>query len=953
MNLPAVVRKSKDTEVSLSACSVCGQQHDTTTCPFLLDLHYVKDAPVLSRARQTLPENLEITKMADGLMTVTTRIELPRGTTFGPLYAKRIWTMNPLTHFPIRVFGKSTSETYHLDYSNENSSNWMCFVGPASNAKEQNLICYQVEQDIFYTAMRTIAIGEELRVWYAPYYALRMKMPVFNADFANVSATIPNSEIQQVIKTEKNGEQIGLLKKDVAQELAEKLPAQHLGARDDKATWNCRICSTVICSVVAYAKHLMEHYKPLIGVYCNICNKKCNNVTALERHKSSKHPEESSNDSVVGIPTSESQQQQNAQTIFLNISDSEGQTSEAMKDILEKFKAGKAITESSLLATSTPNDKDSHHSDLPILDTNSINVNDLLQNNGSLIENSSLKSILENQCLNMNLGLNTMTDSMLSVENISASDSVKFNVEELASELLDIVPDVDNINKRIDNLECDICDKKFEKVDYLYRHLRKHTGEFICPACLLVFARKENLLSHTCFSQKLDYHYECPYCQKPFMLKKYLRRHMVKHTAWNNCKWCHSPFSSQSELEAHKCLTPKHECLQCSKRFVHRAHLNRHLKLHENPKPAAKRVRKKPPEKPVICEKCGDVFKTPYSLKQHLSSHGERTYECDICQRRFHRIGVLKEHKAIHQAAQIPCSICGKKLKSKKALDIHMLLHGNKKYQCDKCDKSFFQKCNYQKHHTKFHSEKTPYKCSLCSLQFANKLKYNKHIESHTKPAQFMCATCPKSFHKECQLKRHTQTSHSGIVYRCPYCRMAFRHRHSVRRHFERQHNALREDWDKPGFLNQLTEKAPVEPINQAQIEDNKFLVNYEDVNNKDFGDTDNAQDGAMLLSVTGIDDTAFLQTPQTDSVVQLTTEDEANCNSITGHEILLQVAGIEQPGSITNSDLSLTEVPQLSISESDARLAESVLGNAYIFGEDGGDIMFYVLDNAPTISEY
>lgn len=122
--------------------------------------------------------------------------------------------------------------------------------------------------------------------------------------------------------------------------MAEKLPAQHLGARDGKATWNCRICSTVICSVVSYAKHLMEHYKPLIGVYCNICNKKCNNVTvkfklslflhivqilcsfhlvsfnsrqALERHKNAKHPEESSNDGVVGIPTSESQQQQNAQ----------------------------------------------------------------------------------------------------------------------------------------------------------------------------------------------------------------------------------------------------------------------------------------------------------------------------------------------------------------------------------------------------------------------------------------------------------------------------------------------------------------------------------------------------------------------------------------------------------------------------------------------------------------
>lgn len=68
-----------------------------------------------------------------------------------------------------------------------------------------------MKQDIFYTAMRTIAVGEELRVWYAPYYALKMKMPLFNVDFANVSATIPEPEIQQIIKTESNGDQLGLL----------------------------------------------------------------------------------------------------------------------------------------------------------------------------------------------------------------------------------------------------------------------------------------------------------------------------------------------------------------------------------------------------------------------------------------------------------------------------------------------------------------------------------------------------------------------------------------------------------------------------------------------------------------------------------------------------------------------------------------------------------------------
>lgn len=99
---------------------------------------------------------------------------------------------------------------------------------------------------------------------------------------------------------------------------------------------------------------------------------------------------------------------------------------------------------------------------------------------------------------------------------------------------------------------------------------------------------------------------------------------MVKHTDWNICKWCKNFFPSRLEMEAHKCLAPKHICPQCGKRFVHREHLNRHAKLHANPKPIVKKTKKKASEeKPTICEKCGDVFKNPHSLKQHLRSHGK------------------------------------------------------------------------------------------------------------------------------------------------------------------------------------------------------------------------------------------------------------------------------------------------------------------------------------------
>jgi hypothetical protein len=82
---------------------------------------------------------------------------------------------------------------------------------------------------------------------------------------------------------------------------------------------------------------------------------------------------------------------------------------------------------------------------------------------------------------------------------------------------------------------CDICNKEFHKADYLYRHLRKHTGEFTCVSCLAVFARKESLTNHSCFTDASGVNKDapslvCPYCQKKFLVKKIFKRHMAKHT---------------------------------------------------------------------------------------------------------------------------------------------------------------------------------------------------------------------------------------------------------------------------------------------------------------------------------------------------------------------------------------------------------------------------------------
>lgn len=61
----------------------------------------------------------------------------------------------------------------------------------------------------------------------------------------------------------------------------------------------------------------------------------------------------------------------------------------------------------------------------------------------------------------------------------------------------------------------------------------------------------------------------------------------------------------------------------------------------------------------------------------------------------------------------------------------------------------------------------------------------------------------------------------------------------------------------------------------------------------------------------------------------------------------MLQVSGIDHQPSLS------LESPQFMINAADIQLTEPALENSYILNEDESDIMFYVLDQAPVISEF
>lgn len=100
-----------------------------------------------SKALLSLPDSLEVEKMADGTTAVTTKRLILKGTRFGPFIAKRALNLSPSITFPIKIFVDDSEDfaQYYLDTTDENECNWMMFVSAAETAEEQNLVCYQVK----------------------------------------------------------------------------------------------------------------------------------------------------------------------------------------------------------------------------------------------------------------------------------------------------------------------------------------------------------------------------------------------------------------------------------------------------------------------------------------------------------------------------------------------------------------------------------------------------------------------------------------------------------------------------------------------------------------------------------------------------------------------------------------------------------------------------------------
>ncbi|XP_044752645.1 PR domain zinc finger protein 5-like isoform X2 [Coccinella septempunctata] len=228
-------------------CAICGAAHSTVSCEYANFTNHIFNQTSPTRARLSLPKDFSLYTLADGRYKVVTNKFIQRGTRFGPLEAAKSFTLNPTIHFPLKIFpfGDDNFLEYYLDTEDQDTSTWMIFVEPAENYEEQNLICYQEDQYIFFLSIKNINASETLKVWYGPHYAKKMCKPLLEEkSVQTISSDTP--ELDQLVRLQQN------------------IP--------DVDSWTCKFCNAIITEITKFANHLIvEHYKTQIKKKCRGC----------------------------------------------------------------------------------------------------------------------------------------------------------------------------------------------------------------------------------------------------------------------------------------------------------------------------------------------------------------------------------------------------------------------------------------------------------------------------------------------------------------------------------------------------------------------------------------------------------------------------------------------------------------------------------------------------------
>lgn len=169
-----------------------------------------------------------------------------------------------------------------------------------------------------------------------------------------------------------------------------------------------------------------------------------------------------------------------------------------------------------------------------------------------------------------------------------------------------------------------------------------------CELCGKICINLARLRDHKLLAHGGEKSEICEICNKGFVLKFQLKRHMDIHL--NKRQWkcnfgnCDRGFNDRTGLRSHSFICPErtviekpHECQICHKTFPFPARLTDHMKMYHLG------------TKKFACEECDKIFSRPFKLREHMRVHtGEKPYKCYYCDKSFRCQKHLKPHHNVH-----------------------------------------------------------------------------------------------------------------------------------------------------------------------------------------------------------------------------------------------------------------------------------------------------------------